>query len=527
MLLDDEPATTASATGGASVIRGGIWTTAGQVLPQLYVIVGSIVAARVLGAAGVGRISFIAFVEATLVLVLSGGLSRSLMRFVGDSLGRRTGGSLRPVAVWALRVEVVVGIAGGLALAAVGALGARPSAAWELAGVACAAMTVQSAAGSILLGAQRWRAATLVGLVTGTIGIAVKIAVLLEGGGVTGVFAVDAVTATVTLAVSAVLARRAMRELGPETGSSDDLRRAVIRFALIATAGVIVTFVVWRRTEILFLEHFATDRQVALYSIPFSAISALLLLPMSAAIALAPAIANLHGAGDLARVRSGFSRSMRLLAVLTLALTALSFVLGPALLRLVYGHEFADSGRLLQIMLLSLPLVGMMYAATGMLLGLGRQWVPILIDAVAGLANLGLDAFFIPRHAAVGAAIANTIAQVLGSLPVLIYADRVLGGLEWRTPRLVRAAAASATGAAAAYAVLALLPAAIGVPLGLLAGTIVLVVAAFALRVLADDDLSWLAGMWVSLLPSTFTARRVRRPTWLRGGGGMRPEGRR
>jgi O-antigen/teichoic acid export membrane protein len=520
MMLDDEPQTTTLATRGASVVRGGIWTTAGQVLPQLYTIVGSIVAARVLGADGVGRISFIAFVEATLVLVLSGGLSRSLMRFVGDSLGRGAGGSLRPVGVWALQVEVVAGVAGGIALATVGVLGGRPSAAWQLAGVACAAMTAQSAAGSILLGAQRWRAATLVGLVTGTVGIAVKIAVLVEGGGVTGVFAVDAVSSVVTLVVSAELARRALRGLGPATGSSEELRRAVRRFAWVATAGVVVTFVVWRRTEILFLEHFATDRQVALYSIPFSAISAILLLPMSAAIALAPAVANLHGAGDLGRVRSGFGRSMRLLAVLTLALTALSLVLGPALLRLVYGNEFADSGRLLQIMLLSLPLVGMMYAATGMLLGLGRQWVPITIDAVAGLANLGLDGFLIPRHAAIGAAVANTIAQLLGSLPVLIYADRVLGGIEWRAPRLVRAAAASATGAAAAYAVLALLPDAAGVPLGLLAGTIVIVVAAFALRVLADDDVTWLAGTCASLLPSTFSARLVRRPIWAREGGG-------
>ena len=62
--------TDARETTGRSVFRGGVWWTASRTIPQLYVLALSLVAARFLGPTGMGRQSFIAFTELSLVALV-------------------------------------------------------------------------------------------------------------------------------------------------------------------------------------------------------------------------------------------------------------------------------------------------------------------------------------------------------------------------------------------------------------------------------------------------------------------------
>jgi hypothetical protein len=48
----DQPGLAAARTTGASVVRGGIWNLVARVLPQVYVLIISVAAARFLGADG-------------------------------------------------------------------------------------------------------------------------------------------------------------------------------------------------------------------------------------------------------------------------------------------------------------------------------------------------------------------------------------------------------------------------------------------------------------------------------------------
>ena len=86
------------------------------------------------------------------------------------------------------------------------------------------------------------------------------------------------------------------------------------------------------RSEFFFLAHFSTDSQIAFYSIAYSSVAALTLIPKSLASSTTPAFATLYGAGALERMRTGYSRSLRLLLLVTLPLTAAGFTLGPELI---------------------------------------------------------------------------------------------------------------------------------------------------------------------------------------------------
>ncbi|MGH3080121.1 MAG: hypothetical protein ACRDNH_03160, partial [Gaiellaceae bacterium] len=105
-----DPAGLAAATGGDSVVTGGAWNSASRLIPQLYVLAISIAGARFLGAESFGRQSFISFVELSLILLLTGGLSLAVVRFIGDSLGRGRSAPVARLVTWAWRVEGVAAL---------------------------------------------------------------------------------------------------------------------------------------------------------------------------------------------------------------------------------------------------------------------------------------------------------------------------------------------------------------------------------------------------------------------------------
>ena len=346
----------------------------------------------------------------------------------------------------------MLALVGGAILAGAALAGADPQAAWLLAAVATIVAMLHNVPSAALIGLQRWRAASVVGLVTGAISVAATIAVLAAGGGITGMFAVEAAVAAGNLVWTSMLARRALSDVSATIERPVELRREVVRFAAITSVGVVITFVVWRRSELFFLDHYSTDTEIALYSIPFGMVAALGMIPLALSGVLATALATLFGGGAMDRIRSGFGRALRLIVLTSLPLTAAGLSLGPLLLRLAYGDDYEAAGRVLRILLLAFPLVAAMYVSGALLTGLGRIVVPLGLEAVAAALNLGLDAALIPGRGAEAAAIANVCSQAAGAVLVTAYALKVIGGVSLEPRRLLAATVASGGGGAVGLA---------------------------------------------------------------------------
>ena len=506
----------AASTTAGSLLRGGAWNTTSRLVPQLYVLAISIAGARFLGAEQFGRQSFIAFVELSLILFLSGGLSITATRFVGDVLGRQQPAAVASLVRWIWRVEAIAALAGGSVLVIAAAAGAEPESAWVLAAVACTLGILHAAPSALLIGAQRWRAASIVGLVTGAASTVAIIIVLAAGGGITGMFAVEAAVAGVNVLWTALLARRALSEVAPAArerltdAAWRVLRPQLWRYAIPTTYGVFLTIVVWRRSEFFFLEYYSTDTQIALYSVVFAVVAALIQLPDAIAAITLPAVATLSGAGQAERIRTGFSRALRLVLLATLPVTAVAFALGPALLRVVYGPEFEATESVLLIMLLPFPLLPLLSLSRSVLAGLGRLRIPLVIETAAAVLNIGLAFALVPGHGAVGAAVANIAAQTMGAILVLAYSLVAVGAPQWRPFSLWRAAVAAAAAGLAGWAAVLLLPDAAGLAVGSVAAAGVFAGLAFALRILPREDAIWLdahAGERLGGLVGTFCRR--------------------
>lgn len=482
----------ATHTTGGSVLRGTAWTATARILPQFYLLLTSVVAARFLGPDGMGRQSFIAFVALSTTTLFTSGLSIALMRYIGEALGADRPETALDLVAWAWRLTGGAAVLGAALLLSIALTGADPTGAWVLAGVGSALGILHAVPSAMLIGVQRWRDATIVGLVTGTVSLPATIAVLALGGGITGIFAVEAAVAAGNLAFTTILARRAGRRLGAQPRRDPTLRRLVARYAAWSTLSVVLSLIVFRRSEFFFLDVWSTDSEIALYSIAFAAINGLVLLFESVAAALLPAIATLHGAGASDRIVSGYRRSVRLMLLIALPTTAAVLVFGPEAVRLVYGDDYRGTAPVLRVMTVVLPVIPLMSAGNALLIGMAYLWPVLAAGGVAAAVNVGLALLLIPRYDAVGAAVANAGAQVVVALIVVGLCARILGRQPIDGARTVRTAIASALSGLAAWGLVALVAGVLGALLGLLAGIAAFMVAGRLLRVLAREDADWL-----------------------------------
>jgi O-antigen/teichoic acid export membrane protein len=485
----------AASTTAASVLRGSAWSLVARALPQAYVLILSIVAARYLGPANMGRQSYIAFVSLSATMVVAGGLSISLIRSVGETLGRGEPAAVRGLMRWAWLVAAVGAVLGGSALAGAAVAGADPASAWLLAAVGCSLGILQAIPSALLIGAQRWRDASIVGLVTGTVTVPVVIVVLASGGGITGMFAVEAAVAAVNLLWASVLARRAADRLSRRSVRSPELTRRTAVYAVALSANVILSAVVFKRSEFFFLDEYSPDSEIAIYSIAFAAVTALALLPEALTSTVVPAFATLFGAGEISRLNTGFARGLRMLALASLPITAAMLAMGPEALRLIYGGEYAGTEPVLRIMMVVFPVIPLLNVSYSLLIGIGRLRAAVISNGVAAAANVGLALALVPRYDAQGAAIANSAAQLVAVIAVLGYTRRLIGGFgsSWRSLALTLLAAT--VGGLAAYGLVLALPPLAGCVLGLAAGTVVFTGLARLLRILPSRDAEWLAEM--------------------------------
>jgi len=482
----------AAGTTGRSVLGGSFWSATGKLLPQIYTLVVSIAAARFLTSGEFGRQSFIAFVELSLVMLLTAGLPIGLMRYIGETLGRGRPDVVRGLVRWAWGVEFVAAFAGAAVMLAAAALGAEPTNAWGLAGLACALGILHTVPSALLIGAQLWRSATIAGLVNGSVATVATVAVLWGGGGIAGMFAVEAATSALILVWTTILARRAATKLSASVAAPGAVRTAVIRWTLVASIGVALNFVVWRRSELFFLDAFSTNTEIAVYSIAFALVSAMVRLPEALAEVSSPAIATLFGAGEHARIRAGYGRAARLALIMALPLTVAGLALGPPAIETIWGAKYQEAGPVLVIMLSTFPFLPLFSIARGALVGVGKQKILISASALGAAVDIGLALLLIPPFAAVGAALANVGAQLASGIPIIAAGRRTFGKVDWAPGSVLRSGIAAGIAGLAALAVVLPLRGVVGLLLGIVVGVTVFVAAAATVKILPADDARWL-----------------------------------
>jgi O-antigen/teichoic acid export membrane protein len=502
------PENRASPTPDINISGSILWTAGNHVAPFVYTAVVSIVAARVLGPDKMGRQSFIAFVVLTMQTIFTTSLGLAVTREVGELLGRGAarasinrliGEGWKAVAVGSLLASALMGI--------IAARGATPEAAWAFGALTVLFGGLNMLPGGVLVGARRWRIDSMGAVGTGLIGAVLAIAALAIGWGIVGMMAAMSIAAICRLSWNLFYLRRFFpRDHQNTTRRSEERPRSLLRIALQYAPAVILGFVVLQRSEMLFLNRFASNSEIAIYAIAFSLIVALAAAPTAVQTFVLPSVSALLGAEDHARIRRGFSRMVRMSLLVTIPLTAAAVALGPTLIRLLYGEDYSEAGTILVILLAQLPLVPLAAGGAALLMAYATKGRALLrVYGIAAAVDLSLALILVPRFEAAGAAAASVAAMVVLAVVLLRSCSEIVGGIAFGWAHLARLSLASAIAAGVSAATLTGHP---GVGRLLLAAVIAAAVFAAALlvlRPLSSDD-----GAWLSRLATGRTSSMVR-----------------
>jgi O-antigen/teichoic acid export membrane protein len=259
-------------------------------------------------------------------------------------------------------------------------------------------------------------------------------------------------------------------------------QREITEFVLLASAGSLASAGLLQLLPLL-ARWFTTEGEVAYFVTGVTLVAPLYFLPRALGMALFPAMAHAHGAGDTDAVRRHADLSTRALLVLLAPLFAAAIPVSADVLELVFGADYAAGATVLQLLLVATYLAVIQVAAVNALSSGTRREVRIPVtSAVAGTA-LGLVAL-VPLGIWLGSAgvgLAYLIAVGAGAAGPIVAAWRRYD-MAWGSP-LTRSLAVLVVALAIGLAVDALGPAGVaGVALDIGLAVAVAVAAAALLR---------------------------------------------
>jgi O-antigen/teichoic acid export membrane protein len=242
-----------------------------------------------------------------------------------------------------------------------------------------------------------------------------------------GVGAALAATAAHQAVGALLLCRRAAPAAARAAPLAPAARGRILRYAASVGALLVLDAVVWQQSEALFLRAFAPAVELGLYTVAYQlAAQSMTLVPGSFNAALFPALAAQVGAGDDAALARTVRRGIATLAGLALPIAALGAVAAGPILALLYGEPYRAGAPVLRLVLAAGAVGAVAGGASSLLYARERQGTLLRIGVAAAAVNLALDALLIPRGGAVGAAIANGLAQATAAAATAAAAGLVL-----------------------------------------------------------------------------------------------------
>jgi O-antigen/teichoic acid export membrane protein len=398
-------------------------------------------------------------------LSLPGGLSSAASKFIAFHRGRGDGGAARGAYRWL----TAAGIASALGLGAVVALVAQTlsgvtTADALAAGALTAVFSAYSVAKGALYGFERVVPYTWLEIVGSVVAIGGTIAVIAAGA---RAYLLPLTVGYAVLMLGSFVVLRRRPSLDGTTGPGQDggavahqtpHHAAPVtpgeRWGVVglATAGGLASAGLLQGLPAL-AQWITTETEAGYFGAAVVLVGPLYFLPRALSMALFPAMAHAHGAGDVQAVRRQADLSTRALLAVLAPVFAGAILIGRELLLLFGGPEFEAGAAVLQLLLLATFLAVIQVGAVNALSSGDRREVRTPVySAVAG-AVVGVAALVLLGRpfGAAGVAVAYLLGTAIGAAGPIVRAWR-RHDMAWAGP-LARAVAVVAVGTGVALAV--------------------------------------------------------------------------
>ena len=271
---------------------------------------------------------------------------------------------------------------------------------------------------------------------------AVGIALLANGASVVGVAAVFLGGSVLSFSVSLLLLLRkvARPAIAVDPRSWWPLMRAAIPLGIAGVLGSLLF-----RIDTVMLAGFEPKDVVGSYGAAYRLYESTLFLSWSVGAAVYPVYARLT-LRTTPSVRVVYDGSVKLVSALTLPVAVGAAVLGPSVVKILYGSDYAEAGPALQLLAPAIATFPIAYVTGYLLVSQDRPLAMTLVYAIVTVENILANFVLIPAFSLKGAAVGTSLSEVLATA-LLVYAAKRAGvGLALRRafagPLLASAAAA-------------------------------------------------------------------------------------
>lgn len=416
---------------GYRLARGAFWSTLGALASQALMLLTSIIIARLLGREQFGQYGIVFSTVGMFTIFAGFGLGTTATKFVAEY--RRTDPA-RAGRIIALSSLVAIGtgfVAAAVLLVIAPWLAATALAAPQLAGLLRLATGIIffSAIGTAQIGAlagfEAFRAIARINLINGIVTF-----VLVTGGVVSWGLAGALVGQVTAMGIGCLIATFALRSEArcfgvPLNYAGCGAERSVLAtFSLPAVlSGVMVSPVTWACSAIL-VNQPNGYAEMGIFNAANSWQKAILFLPGCIGSIALPMLSDFYGANERDKYRKALWYN-----VLLNGGTALVVFLGVStfskLIMRSYGVAF-EAGYMVLIMLcFSGFLISVGTVIGNAIVSAGRVWFSFVFNGMWGVAYVGLAYLLIPRHGALGLALANVVAYLMHSCWQLVYLKKV------------------------------------------------------------------------------------------------------
>lgn len=178
------------------------------------------------------------------------------------------------------------------------------------------------------------------------------------------------------------------------------------------TFGLISLFsILYWRVDIMMLSKMAGMEQLGIYSAAYRFFAIAMVIPQGYSRAIFPVISRFAGEA-IKRFGNGIATSTKYLAIVIFPVTAAICILSDQIIPIFFGNKYLESILALKLLTLGLlPYAFVRLLATIMIAG-NQQRIDLRINIAGTLVNVVLNALLIPRLGYIGAALATIISLV-------------------------------------------------------------------------------------------------------------------
>ena len=185
--------------------------------------------------------------------------------------------------------------------------------------------------------------------------------------------------------------------------------RSAWPFAITGALGILLT-----NTDILIISWMRSASEVGIYSAAIRIAQVLYLVPIILQYSTLPSLSRL-AKNDDARFRHVLEITLSVIFLAAVPMGIGGAILGEPIMRFVFGDAYAPGGLAFTILMLTLIFDYPAIIMSTAIFAYDRQRNLIISSAIGGVANVALDLLLIPPFGITGSAVATLIAQFMSS----------------------------------------------------------------------------------------------------------------